>query len=158
MAQTIRLDLLRDDVFLYNRQNVSRAGTNLRCPLRTLKIKRNERRTMWCSTSLHGHFGHQRVTMIFVFPPSGLGLANLRQKRSYMASHMVETDKELASSLLMTRKGQIDQTGQATGREADSKKQRKLARMQAIRQAQNNDTNKGPLSQSLLVGNTLPRY
>ncbi|XP_033642216.1 nephrocystin-4-like isoform X2 [Asterias rubens] len=83
--------------------------------------------------------------------PSGLGLANLRQKRSYMASHMVETDKELASSLLMTRKGQIDQTGQATGREADSKKQRKLARMQAIRQAQNNDTNKGPLSQSLLL-------
>ncbi|XP_022085519.1 nephrocystin-4-like isoform X2 [Acanthaster planci] len=83
--------------------------------------------------------------------PSGLGLANLKQKRSYIASHMAETDRELASALLSSRAGQPESASQAATREGDYKKQRKLARMEAIRQAQAEDTLRKGANQSLLL-------
>ncbi|XP_072022580.1 nephrocystin-4-like [Amphiura filiformis] len=78
---------------------------------------------------------------------TGLGLANLRQKRSYLASHMSETDRELATALLSKQERAVLQEA---NREGDSKRQRKLARMQAVRQAKTQGGENG-LGQSLLV-------
>jgi nephrocystin-4 len=78
----------------------------------------------------------------------GLGLVNLKQKRSYVASHMAETDRDLASALLSKRTAQGDML-QTSKREGDAKKQRKLARMQALRQAQADNANISGLSQTV---------
>ncbi|XP_038060969.1 nephrocystin-4-like [Patiria miniata] len=83
--------------------------------------------------------------------PSGLGLANLKQKRSYVASHMAAADRDLASALLATRTGPSENASPTMQREGDYKRQRKLARMEALRQAQADDAQRKGLSQSLLL-------
>ncbi|XP_071945028.1 nephrocystin-4-like [Antedon mediterranea] len=74
---------------------------------------------------------------------SGQGLASLQQKRSYRASHMTEKDRELASALFSRQ----DKAVQESNRESDAVKQRKLARMKALRQLDNasNGTSKSVL-------------
>ena len=77
---------------------------------------------------------------------AGRGLANLTQKRSYLASHMSETDRELATALVSKQERAVLQEA---NREGDSKRQRKLSRMQAVRQAKKDGDN--GLGQSLMV-------
>ncbi|XP_033104596.1 nephrocystin-4-like isoform X2 [Anneissia japonica] len=74
---------------------------------------------------------------------AGQGLASLQQKRSYRASHMTETDRELASALFSRQ----DMALQESNRECDAVKLRKLARMKALRQIENtsNGTSKSVL-------------
>ena len=88
-----------------------------------------------------------QIKIFVLFVIVGLGLANLRQMRSYLAAHMSETDRELATALLSKQEKAVLQEA---NREGDSKRQRKLARMQALRQAKEQGTENG-LGQSLMV-------
>ena len=62
---------------------------------------------------------------------------------------MSETDRELATALLSKQDRSILQEA---NREGDSKRQRKLLRMQALRQAKTQGGSENGLGQSLLVG------
>ncbi|XP_063965441.1 nephrocystin-4-like isoform X1 [Lytechinus pictus] len=67
-------------------------------------------------------------------------LASLKQKRSYLASHMAEADQELATALF-SRRDKTTVALKESNREGDHMKQRKLARMEALRQAHGRENN-----------------
>ncbi|XP_041479419.1 nephrocystin-4-like isoform X2 [Lytechinus variegatus] len=67
-------------------------------------------------------------------------LASLKQKRSYLASHMAEADQELATALF-SRRDKTTVALKESNREGDHVKQRKLARMEALRQAHGRENN-----------------
>ncbi|XP_071477483.1 nephrocystin-4-like, partial [Diadema antillarum] len=74
-------------------------------------------------------------------------LANLKQKRSFLASHMAEADQELAT-VLFSRRDKTTAVLKESNREGDHVKQRKLARMEAVRQQEGRENG---LANTLLV-------